>query len=447
MSNNKNSSTSISALYKLKDPAVIKSPPSLKKLKSIYDSNNSNTEDNHHISNLNDEEMKIIEDRFNLTYRATTSPSLIIFQKNALQNRMQLEDSGIVKPLLTNRAYSKPKFQPSHSPIDLNHMHRQLLSNTISAVNDRHYPINEISSPSVIHQDSHPQIEAEDEQPQYHKQSHKDIQSPASLKNNNISISNNSTEKESKISRTSSTKKPRSSGSFDSLLALLSPSPKKLQKESLNDQIHSHNGANNQTAKSRLKRKVQLDSSDDESISAIEQDNKKVTSRGRSMVPPVRYVTDIADLPKASNNKVENSKRGRGRPPKNSIIESHDNEVEESTIVKSKQTNHWLPQEFTALYTAYGRTEVTAPDFWSQVSLQLAKIGIQKTEKECHDRWFLSLQETEARRQKNKSKVATSSLESSNKEINDDQINENNPKSKHLGKAAIKVRNEHLFIS
>jgi trimeric autotransporter adhesin len=134
----------------------------------------------------------------------------------------------------------------------------------------------------------------------------------------------------------------------------------------------------------------------------------KATRSGRQPMPTNRLVDEINS---STSLAVENdspvateTSRKRARPTKESTTKPTASQAAASTSTSSEE---WLPQEFTALYTAYGKTEVDAPDFWSQVAVELAALGIHKTAKQCQDRWFLSLQEAEKRRQK---KLASSSV-------------------------------------
>ena len=41
-----------------------------------------------------------------------------------------------------------------------------------------------------------------------------------------------------------------------------------------------------------------------------------------------------------------------------------------------------------ALYASQAQTEVTAPDFWQQVGMEMERRGVRRSYEECQAKWF-----------------------------------------------------------
>lgn len=137
-----------------------------------------------------------------------------------------------------------------------------------------------------------------------------------------------------------------------------------------------------------VKEDLIVSSKDEVQISQPIAVNTKSTRSGRRTVPTIRFIDEFGG-PEA-NNTEKSTKPGNDKIiPK--VKEKEANTQAPSSSFRKHHNDsesRWLPQEFAALYTAYGKTEVTAPDFWYQISNELNRLGIKKSVKECQDRWF-----------------------------------------------------------
>jgi hypothetical protein len=89
------------AIYQLKDIRNLKSPPVIKINKDVT----SNTDS---IPDINPEEVQHVNQRFELTYRATSSPALQIYQKAIMSSRPQRSFYENSPNLLDNHNISIP---------------------------------------------------------------------------------------------------------------------------------------------------------------------------------------------------------------------------------------------------------------------------------------------------------------------------------------------------
>lgn len=65
----------------------------------------------------------------------------------------------------------------------------------------------------------------------------------------------------------------------------------------------------------------------------------------------------------------------------------------------------WTAAEDIVLYSCHGKGDVRNPNFWKDIATEMGKRGFQRTADECQEKWFISLQAVEKRRNKNQEKA------------------------------------------
>lgn len=159
----------------------------------------------------------------------------------------------------------------------------------------------------------------------------------------------------------------------DSLTALFAQTPtKKLVSEPRVDQAQEN-------SPDKVKTKQLRDAIPPTSTVGEAKATGNETRSRRQTVPTNRYADEIDrdDSLTRKRKKLEPSEGDDAKiPPKKSVASTRD-------------ASGWSPEEFTALYSAYGRIEITAPNFWTQIKNEMALLGFIRSEKECQDRWFL----------------------------------------------------------